>query len=46
MVQDDRGDLRLMELEVTEPGLYFDLAPDAAERMARAIATRLQELQA
>jgi glutathione synthase/RimK-type ligase-like ATP-grasp enzyme len=33
------GRLVLMELELTEPALFFDLSPGAAERMAKAIAT-------
>ena len=31
----------LMELELAEPGLFFDLAPPAAERFAEAVARRL-----
>jgi hypothetical protein len=38
----DGGVARLMELEVIEPVLFFTKAPGAAERMALAIAERLQ----
>jgi acyl-CoA thioester hydrolase len=34
----DGEDLRLMELELVEPYLFFELAPEAAERCASAIA--------
>jgi hypothetical protein len=42
MVRDDSGDLRLMELELVEPSLFFGLVPEAAERMASAIDGRLR----
>ena len=32
---------QVMEVEVNEPGLFFDLAPPAAETFAVAIARRL-----
>lgn len=35
MVRDAAGTLRLMELELIEPDLYLDLAPEAATRLAR-----------
>jgi glutathione synthase/RimK-type ligase-like ATP-grasp enzyme len=35
------GGFTLMEVEVIEPGLFFDLAPAAAERFAGAIVARL-----
>jgi len=41
VVRNDSGDLRLMELELVEPSLFFSLVPEAAERMASAIAARL-----
>jgi hypothetical protein len=41
IARDDAGDLRLMELELVEPWLGLDLAPDAATRFAAAIARRL-----
>ena len=37
----DRGVARLMELEVIEPVLFFSKAPGSAERMAAAIAARI-----
>jgi O-ureido-D-serine cyclo-ligase len=37
----DDGVARLMELEVIEPVLFFSKGPDAAERMAEAIARRI-----
>lgn len=37
----DRGVARLMELEVIEPVLFFTKSPDAAERMAAAVAARI-----
>ena len=40
MVRDAAGVLRLMELELIEPDLYLDLAPEAGERMARAALAR------
>jgi len=40
LVETARGPL-LMELELIEPELYFLLAPEAADRMARAILARL-----
>jgi hypothetical protein len=41
IARDDAGDLRLMELELVEPWLGLDLAPDTATRFAAAIARRL-----
>jgi hypothetical protein len=38
IVRDDAGSPLLMELEVVEPYLFFELAPEAAERCAGAIA--------
>ncbi len=40
IARDDAGDLRLMELELVEPWLGLDLAPDAATRFAAGIARR------
>jgi glutathione synthase/RimK-type ligase-like ATP-grasp enzyme len=36
-----RTGFQVMEVEVNEPGLFFDLAPDAAEALASAILRRL-----
>ena len=41
IAHDDAGDLRLMELELVEPWLGLELAPDAATRFAAAIARHL-----
>jgi len=41
MAPDAEGAPRLMELELIEPRLYFREAPHAAERLARAVASRL-----
>jgi hypothetical protein len=38
LVRDDAGTMRLLELELVEPSLFFELAPRAAARLARAIA--------
>lgn len=40
MVRDAEGRLRLMELEVIEPDLYLDLAPEAGGRLARSALAR------
>jgi hypothetical protein len=42
LVRDNLGSPRLLELELIEPYLFFGLAPHAAERLAEAIARRLQ----
>jgi glutathione synthase/RimK-type ligase-like ATP-grasp enzyme len=42
LVYDDEGQARLMELELTEPSLFLGEQPDAAERLARAIVSRLR----
>ena len=39
-IETDEG-LLVMEMEVNEPGLFFDLAPAAAERFADAVLERL-----
>ena len=36
MIRDERGDLRLIELELIEPNLYLGLQPGAGEALARA----------
>jgi hypothetical protein len=41
IARDDAGDLRLMELELVEPWLGLDLAPEAPARFAAAIARRM-----
>lgn len=42
-VVNDRGQFRLMELEVIEPELYLHLAPGSAQKLATAILKELQE---
>jgi hypothetical protein len=41
IARDDAGDLRLMELELVEPWLGIELAPEAPARFAAAIARRV-----
>ncbi|HYP41416.1 MAG TPA: hypothetical protein VEX13_13740 [Chloroflexia bacterium] len=41
LVRDDEDQPRLMELELVEPSLFFEFAPEAAERMAEAIAEKM-----
>lgn len=41
VVRDEAGALCLMELELVEPSLFLQLAPEAVERLAGAIAERL-----
>ncbi|MFL5731902.1 MAG: RimK family alpha-L-glutamate ligase [Chloroflexia bacterium] len=41
MVRDASGAPVVMELEMVEPSLFFELTPEAAEKMASAIASRL-----
>jgi glutathione synthase/RimK-type ligase-like ATP-grasp enzyme len=41
LVRGEDGRVRLMELEVFEPSLFFRACPEAAERMARAIVKRM-----
>ena len=38
------GAFVLMELELIEPNLFFELSPGSADRLARAIASRLESL--
>jgi glutathione synthase/RimK-type ligase-like ATP-grasp enzyme len=40
LVSDEAGDLRVMELELVEPSLFFAQSPRAAEQLARAIVAR------
>jgi hypothetical protein len=42
MLRDGGGEPVLLELEAIEPNLYFDRAPGAAERLARAIVARAE----
>ncbi|MDB5668143.1 MAG: hypothetical protein JWL74_1093 [Alphaproteobacteria bacterium] len=42
MVPDANGEPRVMELELIEPDLYLDLAPDRGARFAEALAERLR----
>lgn len=42
LIRDDRGDLRLMELELIEPSLFLGLHVAAADTLAEAIVRRLQ----
>jgi hypothetical protein len=37
LVRADDGELLLIEVELIEPELWFDLAPDAAARLAAAV---------
>ena len=40
LIHDDGGAPRVLELELTEPSLFFEHAPGSADRFARAIARR------
>jgi O-ureido-D-serine cyclo-ligase len=40
LIHDDDGAPRVLELELTEPSLFFEHAPGSADRFARAIARR------
>jgi hypothetical protein len=42
LVRDPDGELALMELELTEPSLFLDLAPHAAIALAQGISSRLR----
>ena len=37
------GTLMLMEVELIEPELFFHLAPEAADKLAAAVVTRLKK---
>ena len=41
MIRDERGELRLMELELIEPALFLGLHTGAADLLAEAIVRRL-----
>jgi len=41
LVHDELGAARLLELELIEPSLFFELAPHAVVRLARGIASRV-----
>ena len=41
LVHDEFGAARLLELELIEPSLFFELAPHAVVRLARGIASRV-----
>lgn len=41
MIRDEAGTPRLLELEITEPSMYFAYAPGSAERFAAAALARL-----
>jgi len=41
LIQDDAGDARLLELELTEPSLFFAQAPGSVERFAANLARHL-----
>lgn len=43
LLRDAEGRPRLLELELTEPSLFFAQAPEAAERLASALAARLAD---
>ena len=40
LIRDDAGAPRLLELELTEPSLFFAHAPDSAMRLARCVLAR------
>jgi glutathione synthase/RimK-type ligase-like ATP-grasp enzyme len=40
LIEDDLGALQVVELEATEPDLYLELAPEAADRLADALMAR------
>jgi O-ureido-D-serine cyclo-ligase len=42
LIHDDSGAPRVLELELTEPSVFLDHAPGAAERFARAICARVR----
>ncbi len=41
MLRDEQGVMRLMELELTEPSLFFKFAPDGGAKFAAAVNARL-----
>jgi len=41
LIHDDDGAPRVLELELTEPSLFFEHAPGSADRFARAIIERV-----
>lgn len=44
-LRDDAGDLRVSELELTEPHLFFRHCPQAASRLANALLARVARLE-
>jgi glutathione synthase/RimK-type ligase-like ATP-grasp enzyme len=44
MIADDRGELRIMELELIEPSLWLDLAPDKGAAFARSVRLAAERL--
>jgi hypothetical protein len=44
LVRDEEGELCLMELELIEPSLFLEQAPQVVERLAEAIAARFLQL--
>lgn len=44
MIADDNGELRIMELELIEPSLWLDLAPDKGAAFARSVRTAAERL--
>lgn len=44
MVADEQGDLRIMELELIEPSLWLDLAPDKGAAFTRSIRAAVERL--
>jgi hypothetical protein len=42
IIPDDEGVLRIMELELIEPALYLDCAPDGGAAFTRAILSAVQ----
>ena len=45
MIRDDRGDPVILELEMTEPSVFLLHAPGSADRFARAVLSRLINIE-
>jgi O-ureido-D-serine cyclo-ligase len=43
LIRSDDGHPRLLELELTEPSLFFAQAPGSADRFAASLASRLND---
>ena len=44
MIADEQGQLRIMELELIEPSLWIDLAPDKGAAFVRSIRAAAERL--